>query len=271
MRGDEHDEDTAVCELEPSAPRREAGWQNGCGVLPRSEPRAPEVMRMSPAGAGSLVIFDCDGVLVDFEVVAARVLARELAAIGFPLNAEECIARYTGISMRSVIERVEAEWGQRVTVDFIERVRARDADAFRAELRAVPGVREVLPILAHQKCVASSGSLDKMRLTLTLTWLCRSLRLDISSPRRWSRTASRLPIFSFSPRSEWASCRNAASSSRICAGVRAAIAACMRVLGFVGGSHCAPGYEAMLRDAGAPRVFSDMRELPALVEGEAVT
>ena len=61
---------------------------------------------MSPARAGSLVIFDCDGVLVDSEVVAARVLARELAAIGFPLNAEECIARYTGISMLSVIERV---------------------------------------------------------------------------------------------------------------------------------------------------------------------
>ena len=62
----------------------------------------------------ALVIFDCDGVLVNSEVVAARVLARELTAIGFALTAEECIARYTGISMRSVVERIEAEWGQRV-------------------------------------------------------------------------------------------------------------------------------------------------------------
>ena len=227
---------------------------------------------MSPARAGSLVIFDCDGVLVDSEVVAARVLARELAAIGFPLNAEECIARYTGISMRSVIERVEAEWGQRVPADFIVRVRARDADAFRAELRAVPGVREVLPILAHQKCVASSGSLAKMRLTLTLTGV-----MPFFAPRH---LFSAEMVAHGKPAPDLfllASERMSILPERCiviedsCAGVHAAIAAGMRVLGFAGGSHCAPGYEAMLRDAGAPRVFSDMRELPALVEGEAVT
>ena len=232
---------------------------------------APEVMRMSPAGAGSLVIFDCDGVLVDSEVVAARVLARELADIGFPLTAEECIARYNGISMRSVIERVEVEWGRRLPLDFMERVRARDADAFRAELRPVPGVREV-PILPHRKCVASSGSLAKMRLTLTLTGLmvffaprhlfsAEMVAHGKPAPDLFLLASERMGILP----------ERCIVIEDSCAGVHAATAAGMRVLGFVGGSHCAPGYEAMLRDAGAPGVFSDMRELPALVEGDTVT
>lgn len=227
---------------------------------------------MALARAGSLLIFDCDGVLVDSEVVAARVLARELAAIGFPLTAEECIARYTGISMRSVIERVEVEWGRRLPLDFMERVRARDADAFRAELRPVPGVREVLPILAHQKCVASSGSLAKMRLTLSLTGLMPFLGpRHLFSAEMVAHGKPAPDLFLLASERMGIAPERSIVIEDSCAGVHAAIAAGMRVLGFVGGSHCAPGHDAMLRGAGALRVFSEMAELPALVEGEAVT
>ncbi|MBK8210321.1 MAG: HAD hydrolase-like protein [Rhodospirillales bacterium] len=118
-----------------------------------------------------LIIFDCDGVLVDSEVVSARVLASELTAVGFALSTADCIARYTGISMTSVAERVESQWGHPLPPDFLERVRARDAAAFQSELQPIEGAREVLAALDWARCVASSGRLEKMRLTLGLTGL----------------------------------------------------------------------------------------------------
>lgn len=225
---------------------------------------------MTLARNGCLVIFDCDGVLVDSEVVAARVLARELTAIGFPLTAEECIARYTGINMRAVVERVEAEWGQPLPIGFVERVRAGDADAFRAELRAVPGVRDMLPLLAHPKCVASSGSLAKMRLTLTLTGLRPFFARDSLFSADLVTNGKPAPdLFLL------ASARMRVRRERCVviedsvAGVQAGIAAGMRVLGFAGASHCGPGYDALLREAGAGEVFTDMARLPCLLAGAA--
>lgn len=218
----------------------------------------------------ALVIFDCDGVLVDSEVVAARVLARELTAIGFALTAEECIALYTGISMRSVVERIEAAWGRALPVDFLERVRAGDADAFRAELRAVAGVREMLPILTQRKCVASSGSLAKMRLTLTLTGLMPLFALrHLFSAEMVAEGKPAPDLFLLASKQMRIPPEHCIVVEDSCAGVAAARAAEMQVLGFAGASHCAPGYDAMLRDAGAPRVFTDMAHLTKLLAGAA--
>ena len=69
-----------------------------------------------------LVIFDCDGVLVDSEMVAAEVMAEALCEIGFPMTADGCIARYTGISLSAVAARIEAEWGQALPPDFLVRL-----------------------------------------------------------------------------------------------------------------------------------------------------
>lgn len=224
---------------------------------------------MTPALNSTLVIFDCDGVLVDSEIVAARVLARELTAIGFPLTADDCASRYTGISMGSVLSRVEAEWGRSPPVDFVERVSAADAEAFRTELRPVAGARKVVRELAQPKCVASSGRLAKMRLTLSLTGLLPFLEPHLFSAEMVARgkPAPDLLLYAaermnFSP----ARCIVVEDSQ---AGVRAAVAAGMRVIGFAGGSHCAPGHDALLRAAGAPLVFTKMAELPRLLESVA--
>jgi HAD superfamily hydrolase (TIGR01509 family) len=222
---------------------------------------------MSTARADALVIFDCDGVLVDSEVIAARVLARELSAVGFPLSAEECIARYTGISMPSMIACIEAEWRRRLPVDFVERVRAADAEAFAAELRAVPGAREVLERLAHRKCVASSGRLAKMRLTLTLTGLMPFFEpRHLFSAEMVARGKPAPDLFLLASERMSISPEACVVIEDSHAGVTAALAAGMRALGFAGGSHCGPSYEAMLRDAGAREVFADMVQLPRLLE-----
>ena len=225
---------------------------------------------MTLAPTATLVIFDCDGVLVDSEVVAARVLARELTAIGVPLTADDCIARYTGISMGSVLSRVEEEWGRPPPADFMERVRAADTEAFRAELRPVAGARKVVQELAQPKCVASSGRLAKMRLTLSLTGLLPFLEPCLFSAEMVARGKPAPDLFLYAAdRMNFAPARCVVvEDSR--EGVRAAVAAGMRVLGFAGGSHCAPGHGALLRAAGASFVFTRMAELPRLLESAAL-
>jgi HAD superfamily hydrolase (TIGR01509 family) len=221
------------------------------------------------ASVPTLVIFDCDGVLVDSEVVAARVLARELTAIGVPLTADDCIARYTGISLGTVLSRVQEEWRRTPPADFMERVRAADAEAFRAQLRPVAGVREMVQALAAPKCVASSGRAAKMRLTLSLTGLLPFFEPHLFSAEMVARGKPAPDLFlyaaermSFPP----ARCVVVEDSQ---AGVRAAVAAGMRAFGFAGGGHCAPGHEELLRAAGAALVFTRMAELPRLLESMA--
>jgi beta-phosphoglucomutase-like phosphatase (HAD superfamily) len=89
---------------------------------------------MSVVRAPLLVVFDCDGVLVDSEPVASRVLAEALSEIGFPLTAQQAIDRYMGISLGAVLARVEAEWGRQLPAGFAARLGERDQAAFAAEL-----------------------------------------------------------------------------------------------------------------------------------------
>ena len=221
------------------------------------------------ADTAELIIFDCDGVLVDSEIVAARVLARELTAIGFPLSPADCIARYTGISMASVGERIEAEWGQPLPAGFLERVRTRDAAAFRAELQPIDGAREVLAALRRPRCVASSGRLEKMRLTLGLTGLLPFVEPHLFSAEMVARGKPAPDLFLHAAQAMGVPPERCVVVEDSQAGVQAGVAAGMRVLGFAGGGHCGPDVPAALLAAGAERVLSRMAELPPLLDGAA--
>ncbi|MFO1128621.1 MAG: HAD family hydrolase [Rhodospirillales bacterium] len=208
-----------------------------------------------------LVIFDCDGVLVDSELLAAAVLAREVSAEGYPLTTEACLERFTGISMRNVLALIEREW-RPLPAGFEERVRAADFAAFAASLQPVAGVAEMLPRLPYRRCVASSGTPEKIRFTLGLTGL-----LPFFAPHLYSASmvASGKPapdLFLHAAREMHADPAACVVIEDAVAGITAARAAGMRVLGFAGASHCRDGYGAMLQRAGAPVVFTRMAELP---------
>ena len=98
------------------------------------------------ATAADLVIFDCDGVLVDSEPLAAAALAEELADAGIATTAEDCLDHYTGLSLDSVIAGIEARWARTLPSDFRERLKQRDYDAFRRHLRPIPGVDALLAV-----------------------------------------------------------------------------------------------------------------------------
>jgi HAD superfamily hydrolase (TIGR01509 family) len=222
---------------------------------------------MNAEGPASLIIFDCDGVLVDSEIIAAHVLANALTEIGFPLTADECIARYTGISMASVVERVEAQWERRLPPDFLEQMRAGDEEAFRADLRPIPGVRDVLLQLPQRRCVASSGRVSKLRLTLTLTGLLPLFEPHVYSVEMVKHGKPAPDLFLHAARQMGTPAGRCIVIEDSIAGVSAAVAAGMWVIGFAGGSHCRCGHDRVLAEVGATDVFSRMAELPRILDG----
>jgi len=221
--------------------------------------------------ATGLVIFDCDGVLVDSEVLSSQLLSKALTGQGYAVTPEDCRARYTGISMRSAIAMVEADWGRRLPETFEDEVRAHDLEVFARELKPIPGIKGALEHIELPVCVASSGAPVKIRHSLTVTGL-----LDFFEPHLFSahmvekgKPAPDLFLLAaermgYAP----ADCYVVEDSE---AGVSAGRAAGMRVLGFTGGGHAMAGDEERLRRAGADIVFRDMTDLPGLVNDQPVS
>ena len=121
-----------------------------------------------------LVIFDCDGVLVDSEPISSRVLAEALTAAGLPTSQPEARREYQGLLLADIAARAEARLGRPLPDDWGERFEADRAEAFRSELTPVPGAAEAVARVAGAGigvCVASQGSVEKIRLTLGLTGL----------------------------------------------------------------------------------------------------
>ncbi len=123
-----------------------------------------------------LIIFDCDGVLIDSELIACRVDAECLTEIGWKLTLDDILDRYVGLSAAAMFADLEARAGRRLPADFAETLRRRLATEFETELAAIPGVVDVLDQLSCRSCVASSSAPERLRHSLSLAGLYRPLR-----------------------------------------------------------------------------------------------
>ena len=220
--------------------------------------------------ADRLVIFDSDGVLVDSEPIASRVLAEALSEIGYATSARDAIERYTGISLASVLAKIETEWGRPLPTDFAATLRQRDAAAFRDELKPIHGVAETLEELDRLgvlKCIASSGTPAKLEVTLGISGLARSFDPHIFSAAMVERGKPAPDLFLFAARRMGVHPQNCVVVEDSVAGITAARAAGMRPFGFIGGGHASPSHGAMLRDAGAVVVFDKLTDLPPILAG----
>ncbi|MFF0431525.1 HAD family hydrolase [Streptomyces sp. NPDC004327] len=209
-----------------------------------------------------LVIFDCDGVLVDSERIAARVQVALGAELGWPLTEEEVVDRFIGRSHAAIREQVAARLGEETAAIWSERFEQRHREAVDADLAAVDGLPEALAAITLPTCVASSGSHDKMRHALGRTGLYDHFAGRIHSATEVSRGKPAPDLFLHAARSmgvDPAACAVVEDSRP---GVEAARAAGMRAFGYAGGLTPAE------RLAGpGTTVFHDMRELPALILG----
>lgn len=212
-----------------------------------------------------MVIFDCNGVLVDSEPLVAEIVSREFMRAGFAVT-PDIVARYfTGRRPADMLAEVEAAAGRRLPPHFGTVLNNEILKCFRAELRTSPHAARALSWLRGPKCVASSSSIDRIRLSLETTGLLRFFEPYLFSasevpqgkpaPDLFLNVASRLRL-------DPASCIVVEDSP---VGVAAGIAAGMRVIGFAGGSHAGPALPERLRAAGASMVINDMRALKGTI------
>ncbi|MFD9568913.1 HAD family hydrolase [Streptomyces sp. NPDC059982] len=207
-----------------------------------------------------LVIFDCDGVLVDSERIAARVQVELGARLGWPLTEDEVVRRFIGRSSASVREQVAARLGDETARAWEESFALLHAQAVDAGLDPVDGLPEALDRITLATCVASSGSHEKMRHTLGRTGLYERFAGRIHSATEVPRGKPAPDLFLYAAARmgvDPAACVVVEDSRP---GVEAARAAGMRALGYAGGLTPA----SALAGPGTT-VFTDMRELPALL------
>ncbi|MGB0670734.1 MAG: HAD family hydrolase [Rhodospirillales bacterium] len=214
-----------------------------------------------------LIIFDCDGVLVDSELIASREMARFVTDLGMPMTAETCRARFTGLSIATVAGQLRAE-GLVLPDDFESELRARDAAAFEAELAPVEGVADTLRRLVgtgRRICVASSGSPQKIRHSLDHCGLTAFFGGDLFSATEVACGKPAPDLFLHACDRMGVAPSRALVIEDSLAGVKGARAAGIRVFGFTGAGHCEPGHDFRLLDAGAERCYDRMAELPSLL------
>jgi HAD superfamily hydrolase (TIGR01509 family) len=212
-----------------------------------------------------LIIFDCDGVLVDSEVISCRAHAETLTRHGYPITSEQVFDRFLGRSTRQAHIEVEAELGRSLPADFNTQLQDELYRSFEATLQAVPYIDQALDAVAQAVCVASSGSQERMRVSLGCAGLYDRFAPNIFSATQVAHGKPAPDLFLFAARQMRTAPERCLVIEDSIPGVTAAVAAGMTVLGFHGGSHCRPGYAETLRAAGAAAIFDDMRELPGLI------
>ncbi|GJE28648.1 HAD family hydrolase [Methylobacterium organophilum] len=217
-------------------------------------------------GGPALVVFDCDGVLVDSEPISLATLTRALNGIGLATDIDQVRERFAGTSMRSIMERVRAEDGLSAPEGFVERVKAETLRAFDAELSAVAGVAALLRDLPLPFCVASSSDPVRLRHSLGLTGLLPFFEGRIFSSTEVARGKPFPDLFLHAAGRMGAAPEACLVVEDSVPGVQAARAAGMRVIGFTGGGHW--GHDrggAALSQAGADPVVADHPALAALL------
>lgn len=216
----------------------------------------------------ALIIFDCDGVLIDSEVLGCRAESECVADFGIHLPPDTPVQHYVGISLREMLLKVAHHLDDANRERLADAIRQRTRQAFEAELRPVPGIEAALDELSVPTCVASGSEPARIEHTLRLTGLWDRFDPHVFSATQVERGKPSPDLFLLA-----ASKMDAAPSGCLVLedsvpGIQAARAAGMLPFGFTGASHCGPGHAGKLMRAGAALVFSDMAHLPALLRSE---
>jgi HAD superfamily hydrolase (TIGR01509 family) len=213
------------------------------------------------AGRFELIIFDCDGVLVDSEPIINRAHAHVLTVCGYPMTEEDLVRRFCGMSDPDMLAIIQHEWGRVLPRSYGERVGRMIENEFRQSLMAIEGVSETLDSLQLPVCVASSSTVEQIRRKLGLTGLLRRFGENLFSATMVERGKPAPDLFLYAAQ------RLATAPDRCLviegspSGITAALAAGMTAIGFCGGSHCGPEHGVRLQEHEAALVMDDMHEL----------
>jgi HAD superfamily hydrolase (TIGR01509 family) len=216
-----------------------------------------------------LIIFDCDGVLVDSEVISCRVHAEVLTRYGYPITADDVHRRFLGRTARDAALEIERELGRPLADSYDLDRRTTLLAALADTVEAIPYLHDALDAIDTPICVASSAAHDKMLTTLTRTKLYQRFAPNIFSGTQVRYGKPAPDLFLLAAKEMAAQPERCLVIEDSVPGVTGARAAGMTVLGFHGGSHCRMGDDETLRAAGSVATFDDMRQLPDLIASVA--
>ncbi len=213
-----------------------------------------------------LIIFDCDGVLVDSEALVIDIEAQMLTAAGFPMTPDEVAETCIGLSYGSMMAMLEERFGQPVPDTLSEAIQAQALAQFPGRLQPVAGIADVLGRLDLPRCVASSSNLDRIELCLGITGLRQEfVEGSIFSAQMVERGKPAPDLFLHAAASMGVAASRCVVVEDSPAGVAAGVAAGMPVIGFLAGGHVRPSLGPRLTQAGASTLARTGDELAPLL------
>ncbi|MCY0094184.1 HAD family hydrolase [Hoeflea ulvae] len=218
-----------------------------------------------------LIIFDCDGVLVDSEIVAAQVESKLLTEAGFPISPEEVAERFAGLTWKDILFEVERESSIPFSAALLDASDKLLDKRLATEVVAIDGVIEAISRIPGPRCICSNSEQKRLTMMLARTGIDRLFGEHVYSAREVGegRTKPAPDVFLHGARTFTVEPEKVLVVEDSVHGIHAAAAAGMRVVGFTGGSHSYPGHADKLTEAGAETVIRRMAELPATVEALA--
>ncbi|MBB4002999.1 MAG: HAD family phosphatase [Aurantimonas endophytica] len=219
-----------------------------------------------------LVIFDCDGVLVDSEIIAAAVETEMLQGQGIEIEASDFATRFAGLTWPTIMQRLAEETGTRFPKDFAARVDAEIDRRLESEVEEIPGAREAIERLTLPRCICSNSSTHRLELMLDRVGLWDAFVPNVFSATEVGAKKGKPAPDVFLYACEQFSVPPKASIviEDSVHGVAGATAAGCRVVGFTGGQHSYAGHAEQLAEAGAETVISRLADFPAVVEALAI-
>lgn len=211
-----------------------------------------------------MIIFDCDGVLVDSEIISNKVDSDLFATIGYAITPDQMIRRFIGMTKRAIWQAVADEHGIAFPEALFDQANARIVALYATDLRPIPGVAAAAKAVGA-RAVASSSEMPKLRLALQVTGLLPLFDPAVFSASQVAKGKPAPDVFLFAAAQCGVQPKDCIVVEDSPAGVQAGLAAGMRVIGFTGGAHSYPGHDARLLSEGAERIVTHMDHLAAAI------
>ncbi|WP_158811127.1 HAD family phosphatase [Beijerinckia sp. L45] len=209
-----------------------------------------------------LLIFDCDGTLVDSELIALEVLSEMMGEQGVPMDVPSCMHAFMGKHNADIVSEIERLIGRALPDGEGARTRARMLARIEVELQPILGVADVLRSIEGPRCVASSSDPARIAHSLKLTGLASFFGDHVFSAAQVANGKPAPDLFLLAAATMGFAPQHCIVIEDSVAGVEAGVRAGMAVIGFAGGSHAGTGHGAMLEAAGANLVAKTMAALP---------
>ncbi len=220
---------------------------------------------MADPNVRDFIIFDCDGVLVDSEILAVEIEAELLNAAGFEITTGEIIDRFVGLSYSSMMATLADQFGRPMPAGLREQIETRTLDSFPDRLQPVDGIADYLLASPLPRCIASSSDLDRIQLSLEVTDLAGYFAPDAIFSAQMVDNGKPAPdLFLHAASSMGVTPEQCTVIEDSPHGVQAGVAAGMHVVGFTGGQHARPSLGQRLLDAGARSLVAHPSDLADL-------